>query len=432
MEIKNESFSESLLEREYVHIQRVYYPITISFTFMDASTLSNAKNRLIKISAFFERLFDIKMNSPEDNLKVYRRAPWISHILLVLSFLLSAFLPFYFMMFASTSPSTSYRVVTYWMFWVSLLFSGALFVNSYREMEQQRKKKRITKFFEEYKIKKSQMKEIILESLVLYFYLSILFYTSEHIENVLICHVQIIAIVFRFCFKVGRNITLSRNMMVAFVVVALGMFVSVIYFKNLKTDYNAWKGILAIVAAFLGGIFWLKNMEGTNETNLYIKLLVINLCNIIISLVLVIFFFSISELFDFLFNNLLTLLLFVILLYCAFWLKSTVILLYEDLIPTLLYIFEPLCLYFYWELFVRLGETSEAGKNVLWEFVIFFFSKFCFVLIFIIAPQIWLIIEIKRNEVNLEGGKIGMKHTDRDQMKLEHLKLLKKIKIDKY
>lgn len=432
MEVKTDSYSENLLEREFVHVQRVYYPITLSFTFIDSSTISNAKHRVIKLSPAIEKVIKIKMNSPEDNLKVYRRSILVSHILLVLSFLISSFLPCYFMMLAAeTTVAAGFELVTYWIFWCSLLFGVVMLAWNYWQMKQLTRMRRATKLIDDYRIRPSRFKPIILESLILYTYLTILLYTSGHIENVLICHVQIIALAFSFCFKVGRNITLTRNMMIAFLVVSGGMFFAVLYFGTLKSDYSSIKGVLAIIGAFLGGFFWLKNADGAEETNLFVKLLVINILNIVTSFILIIFFCSFSGLFVFFFSHFLAIIGFVGLLLLAFNLKSKVILLYEDLIPTVLYIFEPLCLYFYWEVFVRIGEAQSAGGNWLTEFINFIFTKFLLVLILIIAPQVWMVIEMKRNELNFEGGKIGMKNVERDQMKLEHLRLIKRLNLDR-
>lgn len=432
MEQRGDSFSESLLEREYVHVQRVYYPINISFTFIDSSTISKAKHRVIKLSPAIERLVQLKMNSPEDNLKVYRRAPFVSAILLVASFLISSFLPCYYMMVAAqTDVPTGFALVTYWIFWTSLLFAVAMLCWNYYDMKEKGRQRRSARLMDEYRVHPSHLKPIFLESLVLYTYLTILLYTSGHIENVLICHVQIITLAFSFCFKIGRNITFTRNMMIAFAVVAAGMFFGVLYFHTLKDDYNAWKGFLAIAGAFLGGFFWLKNIDGGGETNLFVKLLVMNLLNILTSFVLALFFCGITGLFSFFFAHFWTLLVFVALLLLAFNLKSQVITLYEDLIPTVLYIFEPLCLYFYWEVFVRLGQSEVEGRQPLAEFVSFFFTRFLVVLALIVAPQVWMMIEMKRNELNFEGGKIGMKNVERDQMKIEHWKLIKRLNLDR-
>lgn len=432
MELKTDSYSESLLEREYVHVQRVYYPITVCFTFIDSSTIASAKYRLIKLSPALERVFKLKMNSPEDNLKLFRYSPVIAAIILAGSFVLSAALPFVFMMVAASTQSASgFELVTYWIFWASLLFGGLMLLWNYWQSRKRVFARRTSKLIDEYRVRKSQLKPIFLESLVLYFYLTILFYTSTHIENVLICHVQVIALALSFCFKVGRNLTLTRNLLYAFAGVAGGLVLSVAYFGTLKDDYSSWKGVLAIFGAFLGGLFWLKNHDGADETNLYVKLLVINIMNVGTSLILTIFFCSFGGLFAFLFARFWSLVIFVLMLFFAFYLKSQVVLIYEDLIPTMLYTFEPLLLYFYWEIFVRLGQTESAGLNVWSEFISFLFSKFLVVVAIMIAPQLWAIVEMKRNELNFEGGKIGMKGVERDQMKLEHLKLIKRLNLER-
>ena len=430
MQIKKDSYSEMLLEQRYIDVQKIFYPITLSFAFLDSSFLSNFKYRVIKLNPFFEKIFKIQMNSPEDNLKVYQFPIYVSVGLLALSIIVSAFLPFIFMTFASKTDY-SFEIVTYWIFWASLIFTILHLSGLYLKARAQRHRRRIGSFTDNFKLKKAQLKSIFVESIIVYAFYSIVLYTSNHIENVLICHVQIIAICFSIFFKVGRSITLTKFMMYGVAEVAIGMIITVIYFNNLKSDYSTVRGLLAILAAFLGGAFWLKHMDGTDELNLGLKLTALNWCISLISFILVLFFYSFSGLLAFLLTNFILILTFVGLLFLGFFLKSFVATLFVDLIPSILYIFEPLLLYFYWEIFVRLQQTSKLGQNIFLELLSFFFTKFLVVFVCLIIPQLLVLIEIQRNELNLEGEKIGIKGAERDKMKLEHLKLLKKMSIDK-
>lgn len=429
MEITRDSYHEEFLQKQRSTAQKVFYPINLSFAFVDSNNTFNANQRLIKPNTFLERLLNIKFNSPEDNLKVYKYPVWISHIILIASFVLSSFIPFYFMTVRSIATITMDFVLC-WVFWTAFFLSVSFLFYGWRKFEKNRTQRRSVNVLQQFQLRSGQIKQIIFETVLLFGYTTIVFYVSDHIENIFICYVHTIAIVFRFCFKIGRSITISKGILNGFLFLILGMIVSLFHFNILKNNYNTYKGMLSIAAAFLSGVFWLQNREDNSELNLSYKLFLVSVGNVFVSAILIMIFYNISLLFTFLLEYFFSLLGFTLLVIAAFYLKSKVIELYEEIIPTLLYIMEPLCLYLYWEIFIRLQETYSQGNSLFAEFFAFFFFKLCFVFIFLILGQLLIQIEMKRNEVTLHGGKLGIKTDQRDQMKYKHMDLLMKLNVD--
>jgi hypothetical protein len=429
MEHNRDSYQEEFLQKQRSTAQKVFYPVNLSFAFVDSNNIFNTNQRLIKPSLFFERILKIKFNSPEDNLKVYKYPVWFSHLMLFVSFILSSFIPFYFMT-VRTISATTFDFVLCWIFWTSLFLCISFLFVGWRKIEKNRMQRRSTNVLQEFRLSPIQTKHIAFETCLIFFYVSIVFYVSDHIENIFICYVHVIAMVFRFCFKVGRSITMSQGIINGFLFLVVGMVISLLHFNFLKDNYSTFKGLLSIAAAFLSGLFWLQNREDTSEINLSYKLFLISVGNTVLSAVFVLVFYSAVDLFTFLYEYFFSLFGFTVLVLASFYLKGKVIELYEEIIPSLLYIMEPLCLYLYWEVFVRFQQTADLGKSVIEEFFSFFFFKLCFVFIFLIAGQLWIQIEMKRNEVTLHGGKLGIKTDQRDQMKYQHMDLLVKLNVD--
>jgi hypothetical protein len=429
MEITRDSYHEEFLQKQRSTAQKVFYPINLSFAFVDSNNTFNTNQRLIKPNHFLERILNIKFNSPEDNLKAFKYPVWISHIILAASFLCSSFIPFYFMTVRSIATITMDFVLC-WVFWTTFFLSVSFLFYGWRKLEKNRTQRRSVNMLQQFQLRSGQIKQILSETLLIFGYTTIVFYVSDHIENIFICYVHTIAIVFRFCFKIGRSITISKGILNGFLFLIFGMIVSLFHFNILKDNYSTHKGLLSIAAAFLSGVFWLLNREDNSELNLSYKLFLVSVGNVFLSAIIMMVFYNVSMLFTFLLEYFFSLLGFTLLVLVSFYLKSKVIELYEEIIPALLYIMEPLCLYLYWEIFIRLSETYSQGHSVFAEFFAFFFFKLCFVFIFLILGQLLIQIEMKRNEVTLHGGKLGIKTDQRDQMKYQHMDLLMKLNVD--
>ena len=191
------------MDKQRSTAQKIFYPINMSFAFVDSTNTFNTNQRMIKPNAFLEKLLQIKLSSPEDNLKIYRYPVWLSHIILFAGFILSSFIPFYFMAIRSFS-TVEFDFVLCWMFWIAFFLSLTFVLVGWRKMEKNRQSKRSINVLHSFQLRAEQIKQVLFESVLLFAYFAILFYVSDHIENIFVCYVHAVAIVFRFCFKLGR------------------------------------------------------------------------------------------------------------------------------------------------------------------------------------------------------------------------------------
>lgn len=128
--------------------------------------------------------------------------------------------------------------------------------------------KRSTDLFPGFYLTGEPFKWAASQGLLVFLYLVIVLYVSNTIENVFICYIHVLGLLFRFCFKIGRGITFSGRLVNGFIYLILGLVISIVYFNWNVTSYTYSNAILSIIAAILSGIFWLTNKEDTSEVNL--------------------------------------------------------------------------------------------------------------------------------------------------------------------
>lgn len=331
----------------------------------------------------------------------------------------------------SNAGVNQFEFVLDWICLFTFLVMVALGIIGFRmAKKEQQVRRQYNRYVYNLHLTSAQMVDIIYDSLFFFGHLCILFYISDHIENIILCHVQIVAIIFRFCFSIGRSLTLSKRMFFAYLCLIVGVVIALFTFRAIKSNYTINGGLLSILGALLAGNFWLNNRDGKQDINLGFKMFLICVCNFVFSLVLILLFYDFVGLLGFLSDYFFHGVLFTVIMLFSFYLKSKVVELFDDLIFTMLYIFEPLCLFFYWEVFISMQQVIEQGKNPLAEFLRFLFFKITLIIICLILGQIWTIVEIKKSEMTLEGGNLGIRIDQRDQMKLEHLKMLKLMSVD--
>ena len=377
--IPSEELTEEFIQKEKIRTQKILCPINISFVGIDSKS-KTSKNKIITLSPFWEKLLDIQKMSPEENLKKYKYPILLSKILLIIAFFCSSIVPFIFIEF-NNYKSISFKNVIYWIFWYNfliLIFFSIGFLN-----QAKKTKLGINYFFYYYKkrITKKELKKSIFDSLLYFFYLLILLKNCNFLENIIICNTQVISLLLRFVFKIGRNVSFNINILKSLIIILIGILLSLFFFN--KEDNIIFRQIMNIVAALLGGTFWLCNRE-INST-LFLKLryflIIVNL--MIFSFFFSFFFFGFGDFLDFFIDNFFFILCFSSFLSISTVLKLLLANLYEEIILSLIFCFESFFIFIIMEIKKELifGKFESVFK-FLENFVALFILKSLFIFFF--------------------------------------------------
>ena len=417
---KRNSFEEALITKRKIRTQKMNLPIQLSLTMADSESINSSVHRQVTCSGFFES-FGLFLSSPEDNLKTFRYPILVLQLLLILSTVVSVSLPLYFRGIFRKAVITIQHVL-YWQFWSSLLLFTWTTLSSMKEGGRENQMK--VRFWS--LITKQEVVQFLIDSCLYLFFVITFLFVSEQIENLFIVNLQLLAMTFRVCFKMGRSISLTSAMLKGALGVVVGFFFGVFFFTRWREDYPLSKGVLSLLAALAGGALWLRNRETNSNLSLSNKMYFCNICCCLWTLAASIAIYGASGLFDFFFTHVFSLVVYSLLVFISFVLKTGVGNYFEDTLPTLVSFFEPLFMY----ALCVIGEIFHSNRWAnLFNELVELGLRSALMFVALIAPQIVVFIEIKKSELNLEGGKLGFRLAQRDYMKEKHFEMLEMMNI---
>ena len=420
------NIEEDLLDNRKFMVQKVFYPINLSFGFLDNNQIIDNNQRLIKPGHLFESIFGIKFNYPEDNLKTYRYPKILCFLLLVSSLVLGGVQTFYFFKFSFESKDILDRLLM--IFWILVFMSTPFIYQLGVSLRSNLHQRRGGIHINVFNLTHSDKMMILYESLLVFCYLHLLGFLMKKFEYTFICFTHLLALLLRFCFKLGRNITLNNNILQNFGLYFVGLIL-LFFITPIESDVSSVTSVLlSIFVGVISGVYWLLNKEHNNNLNLYYKFSIIIALNALMNLLIYLCIdFNFGYLFQYLFANFFQISFFVILSLLAFYIKNHVYKFYEDIIPNIVFMLEPLVAYFMYQMY--LVKNKNQSSDFFW-LTVGIMLRLVLIALFLILPQILIMIDIKRNEMTLDGGNLGIKADQRDQMKVDHMNLLMKYQVD--
>lgn len=101
--------------------------------------------------------------------------------------------------------------------------------------------------------------------------------------------------------------------------------------------------------------------------------------------------------------------------------------LFEELIFILVFCLQGFAIYSFSIFLDIISEDDKSLVELVYNLVIRFLPKFITFFLLLVFGQILLLVDLKRTEINLEGGTLGFETTQRDKMKLQHFEMIEKI-----